>query len=47
MTDKEQIEEIENIIDRYYHLSILAAGVYNAGYRKVGKDEIVISKKRI
>lgn len=48
MTDKEQIEELENIIDRYYHPSVLAADVYNAGYRKVGDiEDNFISKKAL
>lgn len=34
MTDKEQIKELEKIIDRTYHPSVLAADVYNAGYHK-------------
>jgi hypothetical protein len=38
MTDKEQIKELEEIIDRTYHPSVLAADVYNAGYRKLSKE---------
>lgn len=50
MIDKEkQIEEMANYIynglDKKCHQYEIAEMLYNAGYRKVGKDEIVISKK--
>lgn len=32
--EEEQINELEKIIDRYYHPHVLATDVYNAGYRK-------------
>lgn len=44
MTDKEQIKELEKIIDRTYHPSVLAADVYNAGYRKVSEGDIIITE---
>ena len=35
MTAKEQVKELENIIDRHSVSFILATDVYNAGYRKI------------
>lgn len=32
--EEQQINELEKIIDRYYHPHVLATDVYNAGYRK-------------
>ena len=52
MTKNEQIEEIAKIVDEMYNVYTttaedIAEGLYNAGYRKIGDDCVVITKAEL
>ena len=49
MTKQEQIEEMAKIVDEMYNVYTttaddIADGLYNAGYRKVDKDSVVLTR---
>ena len=49
MTKQEQIEEMAKIVDEMYNVYTttaddIAEGLYNAGYRKVDKDSVVLTR---
>lgn len=50
MTKQEQIEEMAKIVDEMYNVYTttaddIADGLYNAGYRKIPENAVVLTKK--
>lgn len=50
MTGKEQIEEMAKIVDEMYNVYTttaddIAEGIYNAGYRKIPENAVVLTKE--
>ena len=50
MNKQEQIEEMEKIIDELYNVydtppGDIAKGIYNAGYRKIPENVVVLTKE--